>query len=220
MGSDPISPRVTHVILTYNDFSYLVEAIKYSLASKGKIKKYILIIDDGSTDPVEQKLKKLFDLEKSSIHVLRNKKNIGIFPSVHRAVQETKTEYIYLGSCNDQISPTLFSDHLEALEQYPDAAFVFSDPGVYNPTTKRHTDFSLRLSDKTEHFTPKILENLYKVTPFHIGSNTVIYRTEQLKKLNFREDLELYAYWFTMYSLAFSLGCVYVPKVATYYRLH
>src|SRR5260221_7221475 len=187
-----MSPSITHVILTYNNIDYLSRAINYSISQEGMLEKEILIIDDGSAELVEPLLKNQLDLKTHNIRIVRNKNNIGIYASLKRALNETTTKYVHLGSSNDEIKPKFFKNHIRELERNNQAAFSFGDPGVYHEKKGRYSEFYLNLAKDIQYFSPEQFLRLYRKTPFHIGSNTAVHRTECLREIGFLADLELY----------------------------
>lgn len=215
-----MSSLATHVILTYNDFDYLLKIIEMSIANSKFIQKDILIIDDGSKEPIEPRINSLYDLEKERILVIRHASNQGIHAAIQTALNHVKTKYVHLGSSNDKICPQFFYEHVNALEKYEFAPFSSSDPGTFEEETNLYSDFKLQLSPIEKFFNATEFTLMYKKNPFHIGSNTILYRTSDLKLIDIKSDLELYADWFINYSLSFKKGFVYIPKVLTYYCIH
>ena len=215
-----MSSIATHVILTYNDLSYLFKILDMSISNSKFIQKDILIIDDGSDIPVESDLKSRYDFPQEKIFLIRHQGNKGIQEAIKTAIRNVKTKYIYLGSSNDKISPRFFYEHVQVLERYAFAPFSFSDPGMFDEGKKSYSNFKLSLSSSEIFLKPSEFLNIYRRSPFHIGSNTVLYRTDDLKSVGIKEDLKLYADWFLNYFLAFKKGCVYIPEVLSHFCIH
>ena len=85
-----MTPIVSVIIPVYNGSAYIGKAIESALLQGVPLE--IIVIDDGSTDNLDDVLKKYADTDV--IRVIHNKHNIGVARSRNRGVRAAKGEYI------------------------------------------------------------------------------------------------------------------------------
>src|SRR5262249_22629848 len=110
---------------------------------------------------------------------------------------------------------------IEALERHAAAGMCFSDAGIVTEPGDQREPFPLHLARNETWFTPDALAARLRSRPFHISSNTVVFRTSAIRATGgCRPELEVYGDWFACMVTALRDGAVYVPRVMAYSRIH
>jgi hypothetical protein len=87
--------------------------------------------------------------------------------------------------------------------------------------TGQREQLRLHVAASETFFTPDAFAAQLRRRPFHIASNTVVFRTRALLETGgCRPELALYADWFTVIVTALRGGAVYLPEVLAYSRAH
>jgi GT2 family glycosyltransferase len=212
-------PLVSLVILTHNDIEHLILAIEIALAQTWPDTE-IIVVDDASDQPVEPRIRATFAMPHR-ITVIRREVNGGVVVASQDGLDRAKGAYVHLGSTNDPIEPEFIEASVRMLEQRPDIAICFSDPGIIFGWDGRHQTYPLHLAHTETFFSPDEISELMRARPFHISSNTVLIRTEAFRKFGgCRAALGLYADWFVWIVAALANGAAYIPRTLTYFRIH
>jgi hypothetical protein len=134
---------------------------------------------------------------------------------------QARGKYVYLGSTNDPIDPHFIEAGVTLLERYPAAGLCFSDSGAIEGWSGERRQFPLYLSPQAVYLAPDELARRMRSAPFHISSNSVIFRTASLRRSGgYRPALALYADWLGIQLTALRDGAVYIPQVLAYSREH
>jgi glycosyltransferase involved in cell wall biosynthesis len=212
-------PLATVVIPTYNDADLLLGAIERFKAQTWPNLE-IVVADDGSAEPVESKLRHRPGCEER-ISVVRRAINGGVPAALQAGFERAGGDYIYFSSTNDLIEPRFLETSIEALERHPRAGMCFSDGGIAEDGNDTCRPFPLHLARRETFFPPDEFAARLRRRPFHVSSNTVVFRARAIKATGgCRPDLELYGDWFACVVTALRDGAVYVPQVMAYSRVH
>jgi glycosyltransferase involved in cell wall biosynthesis len=212
-------PAVTVIIPAYDDASDLARALELARAQTLR-EIEIIVVDDCSAVPV---VPAVLDIAASDsrVHVIRREANGGVFAAQSTGIESATGKYIYLGSTNDPIEPDFLATATDALDRNLAAGMCFLDPGVVSGQPERRQAFSLHLADRTIFFEPDLFAERLRYRPFHLSSNTVVFRAEVLRAVGgCRSEFGLYADWFACVVSALRAGAVYVPRVLAYSRIH
>lgn len=166
-----ISPPVSILITLYNREKYIEQAIE-SVINQSYQNWELLILDDRSTDDSYQKAKN-FESKDDRIKVLRNGKNLGQFKNRNAIASLAKGKYLKYLDSDDMLYKYSLNIMVEAMEQYPQAAFAFQ-----HQLKEDNTPYPIFLSSKEayfEHF-------LSKSGLFNCGPSGVIFRHEIFRK--------------------------------------
>jgi len=211
----PARPIATIIIPTYNDAGYLASALELACAQTLRDIE-IIVVDDGSAVPVSSAMS-----GDPRVSVIRRDVNGGVFAAQHTGIERATGKYIYLGSTNDPIEPGFLAASAEALEANPAAGICFLDPGVVSGQAEQRQGFSLHLADHVTYFEPDQFAERLRHRPFHLSSNTVLFRADVLRAVGgCRSEFGLYADWFACVVAALRSGAVYIPRVLAYSRSH
>lgn len=84
----------------------------------------ILILDNGSEEPVVESLAPLLELyPNASILIQRNKFNIGANANIVKCFEQTSAEWMWLLSDDDDVSPDAISSIYRAIDDEPDCIY-------------------------------------------------------------------------------------------------
>jgi glycosyltransferase involved in cell wall biosynthesis len=106
--------KVTIIITSYNQWDFLIEAIRSVLSNN--LEYYCLIICDDASRKEEferEKIEYFINSNKTqnleSYLILINDSNIGLVKSINRSLQNVETKYVFFLDGDDQIPPTILS---------------------------------------------------------------------------------------------------------------
>ncbi|MEJ7587805.1 MAG: glycosyltransferase family A protein [Ferruginibacter sp.] len=115
----------------YNRETCIAEAIESVLSSTYRNFE-LIIVDDCSIDNTVS-IARSYEAADTRVRVVINEKNLGDYPNRNRAASIAKGEYIKYVDSDDVIFPDSLEAMTSAMEQFPEAAFGFSDPGIHQP---------------------------------------------------------------------------------------
>lgn len=132
--------RATIVVPTYNHEEYVVECL-LSLEARPEHDCALVLIDDCSSDnTLEVALSALDDgvAGFSSVHALRNDKNLGAAATINKAIRMSDSDIVFVINSDDLYFPGRISDCLAATDG--GAEFVFSDVRFVGETSRNRAD--------------------------------------------------------------------------------
>ena len=218
-ASADAAPLATIVIPTFGDLAQLVDMLAEVRAQTWPTLE-VIVVDDGSAPPVEASLGTQGG-DATPLSVIRHAENQGPIAALYTGLMHARGKYVYLGSTNDPIEPHFIAAGVALLERYPAAGLCFSDSATIEGWSGRRRQFPLYLSRQAVYLAPDEFARRMRSAPFHISSNTVIFRTTSLRRVGgYRPALALYADWFGIQLTALQEGAVYIPQVLAYSREH
>ncbi len=116
------SPRVSILVPYYNMGKYLPETLR-AIRAQTFTDYEILLVDDGSTDPLSRAL--LETLEAPDLRIIR-KQNGGLSSARNAGLREARGTYVLPLDPDDLIHPTFLEKSLAVMEGSSDCAFVTS----------------------------------------------------------------------------------------------
>ncbi len=106
------SKLLTIAIPTYNRTEFLIKNIDYLLNQLTEECK-VLIIDNASDIPVENKLKKkLGTVRYGSVSIIRNNHNVGLFGNILKCFEHCNTQWLYIMGDDDRLRPNALAQIL------------------------------------------------------------------------------------------------------------
>ncbi len=111
---------------TYNGAQYLQEQLD-SIAAQSRLPNELVVCDDGSTDATLQVLERFQEKAPFSVKVYRNETNLGPTKNFEKAIGLCSGDIIALSDQDDVWMPRKLERLERALEDHPDAGYVFSD---------------------------------------------------------------------------------------------
>ncbi len=213
------APLATIVIPTFGDLPQLVDILAQVRAQTWSHLE-VIVVDDASATPVEASLC-VQGGDAMTLRVIRHRENQGPVAALHTGLMQARGKYVYLGSTNDPIEPHFIEAGVALLERYPAAGLCFSDSATIDGWSGRRRAFPLYLSRQAVYLAPDEFARRMRSAPFHISSNTVIFRMTSIRRIGgYRPALALYSDWFGVQMTALQDGAVYIPKVLAYSREH
>ena len=171
--------RISVVIPVYQHADACLRCLA-SLAKQERLPDEVVVVDDGSTDGVEEKLQVVLGTYPFPLRFVRFAENKGAPAARNEGVRQTSGEYIIVLDADTELSPLLLKRFEEVLKTHPEIDIVYS---AYN--------FGWNFS-----FVPFSPERLQQTNFIHM--NSLLRRTafpgfdESLKKF---QDWDL---WLTM----------------------
>ncbi len=218
-GPSSDRPLASFIIMTYNDYPQLRDAIARARHQTWQHLE-IVVVDDGSQQMVAEQLAAESIID-DRLRVVRRPINGGVVAAIETGIERARGEFIYLGSTNDPVEPVLIEASIEMLLLHPSAGFCFSDPGVIDGWNGAQRVFPFGFAPRSRSFSPDEFAHQMQKVPFHISTNTIVYRTAALRSAGgSRTAMGVYADWFTSVMIAMRDGVVYVPQVLSYSRTH
>lgn len=130
------TPQISVIIPIYNNALYIQEAIT-SVLSQGFEKLEILVIDDGSTDDFEEKIK---GFNNPRIRLIKQL-NSGAAEARNNGIRNAKGEFIAFLDADDIWAPNKLKLQLEVLINRTDINMVYGQvKEFYDSSIKGHTD--------------------------------------------------------------------------------
>ena len=171
------------LIPCYNNTAGLLKSIQSIQYKKGAY--LVLVIDDGSTQPITSNLPEQYQADHS-IKILTLSTNQGIASALNHGLkwikEQANTNYIARLDCGDICSPFRFEKQVEFLENHPLIALVgtwcsftnYREGFSYNYVTAiKHDDIQREMHFKNVFIHPTVMfrceileENIYYPTEF------------------------------------------------------
>lgn len=174
------------IIPAFNGSAHVEQSINSVLAQTYRNFE-IIIINDGSTDNTEEKVKGIKDDRLKYI----KQENKGASSARNRGIREAKGKYIAFLDADDYWSPSHLSDHITFLEKHPEYIMSFNRYiTVENGKEELY---------KWKNLSGNIYPNLLFIENNIIGTPAVVVRSDILKKsglfdekMTLCEDLDLW----------------------------
>ena len=176
------NPLISVIIPVYNRENLIQRAIK-SILNQTYKNLEVLVIDDGSTDRTEEKVKELQD---KRINYFKNERNKGVSIARNRGIKLSAGEIIALQDSDDESYPTRLEKQLKILLNSNDeVATVYCGMELYDSNSGEKIGENIKKVDFKENF----INGSYFLTP---GTGTLM-----IKKVIFDEigyfDEKMYA---------------------------
>jgi glycosyltransferase involved in cell wall biosynthesis len=124
-------PLVSVLMTAYNREYCIAEAIECVLASAYRHFE-LIIVDDCSSDNTAA-IARAYEAKDARIKVFVNEQNLGDYPNRNKAASIAKGVYIKYVDSDDILYPHGLGVMVMAMEQFPEAAFGFSDLRIQHP---------------------------------------------------------------------------------------
>jgi glycosyltransferase involved in cell wall biosynthesis len=203
-------PLVSVIIPTYNREKYIEETVKNALVQTYENIE-VIVIDDGSTDQTEQKIKEFNDSRVRYIW----QENTGVSGARNKAILSSKGEFIALLDHDDIWLPEKLEKQIPLFND-PQVGAVFCDSIYFTNEGDLYSIYS-----KNKPPNGKIFRELLRLNNF-ISCETVIIRKEALDSLDelFPTDMHIVEEYDLFLRLAFRYEWRYVDEPLAKYRLH
>jgi glycosyltransferase involved in cell wall biosynthesis len=216
-------PLLSVIVTNYNDSVFLEERLKSILEQLGDDGE-IVIVDDGSTDNSVAIIKRIMQGDPR-VRLIEHPHNLGVIPSVNRALREAKGLYVASFSVDDLILPGCIEETLSVLIHHPHIAVCCSDCASLFDGVPGKAAGSIEVTpllpaqDHVVILPPPALIEVLRTSDFWIPGHTSIVKRESLIKYGgFREKLEHLCDWFLLHTIALQEGAAYIPKTLSVWR--
>jgi len=207
-----MSPFVTVLIDTYNYGQYIEEAVESVLAQEfPREQREILVVDDGSTDDTEERLKKYGD----EIRYVR-KPNGGQASAFNLGFAEARGEIVATLDADDVWLPDKLRRMCETFEKNPDAGMV------YHRTYLWRGGEELEFDSHFAEVSGRVPENPVALLVYAMVSTSCLaFRRNVLHKLlPIPETLRTQADAFLTALIIFVAPVLALPEFLAKYRIH
>jgi glycosyltransferase involved in cell wall biosynthesis len=204
--------EVSVIIPCYNSVQFVADAID-SVLQSGFSSCEILVVDDGSTEPVEPYLKKKYpDVQK--LHCIRQA-NRGLSGARNTGIAHAAGRYLVFLDADDIILPDKLSAQLDYLRSNPDIDIVYSYSEWFEAG-----DLQATFPVQFPVYEGQLLRHLLFGNFIHV--NTILIPKEiVLEQGGFDEslrELEDWDLWLRLSLAGKTFGCI--PRVLSKVRVH
>lgn len=156
------TPLISVIMSTYNRDQLISKAIT-SILNQTVSDFEFIIVNDGSTDKTADILKN-FARQDSRIKLIENGKNLGLIPSLNKALSVARGTYIARMDDDDFSLPVRFERQIEFMKRNPDVTVTGTTPHVYatNPPKKQPSTVFIE-ADAAQCY----IESYYQVPILH-----------------------------------------------------
>lgn len=219
---------MTHEIFVpfWGEPSLLYETVQSVLAQSDPDWRMI-IIDDCYPD---ESVRDYFaSLEDARVEYTRNTTNLGITENYREAIRRATSEFITILGCDDLMHPNYLRMVKEAIRRAPNADVI--QPGVV--VIDEHGTERLPLVDRVKQrmLAPSPSNGIAVLTGPEMATSLIrgdwlywpslTFRTETLKRIDFRDGLPIIQDLALLMDIAFEGGTlVFAPELAFSYRRH
>jgi len=215
-------PKVSVLLVSYNQQAYIAEAIESILAQQGNFVMELIVADDYSTDRTlsitKSYLKYIETNPKFQIKILGSDHNIGIEKNYQRALHACTGDYFAICEGDDYwLSVNKIQTQIEFMRSHPFYSFCFHDMLIYWQEEDRFDLFEeqIKLNTREMLSTKELILNNF------IGNFSVcLYNSKYVNKLPLQLFDVKFADW--MFNIFYSqFGQIgHVPLEMSVYRKH
>lgn len=210
-----MTPEVSVYIQTYQQLSYIRDAIEGVLAQRVPFELEIVIADDCSTDGTREVLAEYRDRHPDRIRLLLPERNLGPTEVFRRSVGELRGEFVaWLDGDDYWTDPEKLVRQVEALREQPTWAGCFHDATVLqvdgSAPDRAYVPADLR--------GPLGFADLLRSNP--VPSLSVMARGELVRNLPRWVWEGLWADWLSLLAIARHGELGYLPEQMGVYRVH
>ncbi len=208
-------PKISVCCITYNQESYINDALKGFLDQKGDFDLEVLIGDDNSDDDTYKICQQYYEKYPNIFRIIKNSKNLGGLLNLKNVIQQSRGEYIALCEGDDYwIDPDKLNKQLGALGKtdiqisFHASKILYADSGIMN--IKSHHGFDVK--------TFTVNDLIGKGAGF-IPTASIFARSEVLKKMfsNYADRHLISDYFMQIYA-SYPNGALYLPDVMSVRR--
>lgn len=200
-------PRVTVLMSVYNGLTYLAEAVK-SIVDQTFRDFEFLIIDDGSTEPLDR----VFHESQDPRVLVINQENMGLTRSLNKGLLLARGEYVARMDADDISLPSRLEDQFEAFEADPRLDLVGS---FFEVMDERGS-----LVETKELITNPIYRLWRLQFHNHYGHGSVMLRKKSVLAVGGYDQRLVYAQDFDLWSrISKKNNTLIIPEVLYRYRM-
>jgi glycosyltransferase involved in cell wall biosynthesis len=145
--------KTSVAMCTYNGSRYLRDQLE-SIALQTHLPDELIICDDGSTDETIPLVSEFSRRMEFPVRLFRNREKLGPAKNFEKAISHCGEDIIILSDQDDVWKPKKIERLVKSFEEYPDAAYVFSDAEIIDERGKPVGESLWAIVGlKTTHFT-------------------------------------------------------------------
>lgn len=201
-------PRLSLILINYNDGPLLEWAIRNRMQQTRQPDEFI-VVDDGSTDDSIAILTRL-TVEFPQIKGLLHSANAGTVLALKTGIEQATGDYVYLTGSDDYMDPDLLRRCMEALEAYPQAGLCLTDFHLAFQDG-RQQPFHHGFGREARYLPPDEVASLLNGVHLH-GVGMVMRRDLLVQHGYFDPGLGHHHDWFASLVTAFRTGICYIPE--------
>ena len=114
-------PTISIIVNVYNGERYLGECLDSIRRLQGEFSLQVIVVDDASSDGTAKILQRYVDV---GFEIVRLAENVGAAAAINHAFTLVRGEFVARIDYDDRYHPDFLVESVEALQRYPDAAFV------------------------------------------------------------------------------------------------
>jgi len=126
-------PRHSFVIPAHNAQRTVASSVRSALGQRGAAELEVIVVDDGSTDDTARVVGGIEDPRVR----LHRQPNRGLPAARNQGVRLARGELVCFLDSDDLVLPGYLASVQRALDQAPDAAFVYTDAWTFDDRTRR-----------------------------------------------------------------------------------
>lgn len=201
-------------VMSYNRQNFITQTIN-SILNQTISPNKITIFDNGSTDST---IKKIEDLQRKEIKIIKSPYNNGPLWNFNRAVKAANSKYTILFHDDDIIHIQYLEQVLKVLNKYNEIGLVCSGMNYSKNPEKKHYN---KMKFMPIYFKNEIGIAAMAYSGFPINFSSSVYKTEILKKVKLEvKKYQKIADRPLMFNVAKKDGVVILPGQFIFYRLH
>ena len=209
-----MTPVVSVCMITYNQASYIRQAIEGVLMQQTDFPFEIIISDDCSLDGTREICRKYRDMHPEKIRLILPEKNLGICRNFYNTLYGAESKYISFCEGDDYWVDSLkLQKQFAYLESHPAVGCVYTD---FNRFRQKTGEMEVALfRNKPECFPTHIDLISFIVHPLYLAPCTWMFRKELLSYPSF----ETVDATFTLFTHMLSQTNIhFIPEVTAVYR--
>ena len=196
--------KISVIIPCYNQYKYLLDAVKSVVSSTYKNLE-IIVVNDGSTEKTAQEFQDM--LKPFDNVILINQENSGVCAARNNGIIKATGEYILPLDADDRIANTYIEKAVSILEQNPDIGIVYCEAEFFGTGQNKKWDLK-----------PATLSNM--LIQNRIFPSGIYRKSKFLEVGGYKKEMELgcedWDFWLSIIETG---AKVYqIPEVLFYYR--
>ncbi len=205
-------PTLSVVMPNYNHAQYLRKSLS-ALTDRDRPPDELIVIDDGSTDNSWEIIQE-FASKHTFIHAYKNEKNLGVVPTVDKALHLAKGDYICGAAADDYVLPGFIEKTMDLLEKHPEAGLCCTIGDWQELHTGLNWHMGAGMTDKPAYLSPETMMELERRGKLFIAGHTVaVKRSALFEAGKFPVEAKYGSDWFTYNLIGFRYGICVVPEV-------
>jgi Glycosyl transferase family 2 len=125
--TDPVLPKVSVCVVTYNHVGYIADCVLSALHQQGPFEVHVLVGDDGSTDGTREVLRALTSAWPSRLTVYEHERNLGPSENIRFVMSRADGEFVAHLDGDDFWLPGKLRAQLRFLQDHPQVTAVYSN---------------------------------------------------------------------------------------------